>query len=114
MITHDKTIFAKLQISKMAHIALTILDAIHATKGDQTSSCGRFSGRSSNPGSSKLYDDLLDEITVVNVIHVSSEEQVWQLFFDGASRTSPEGNIIAGVAVVLISLDNYLISRDSH
>jgi len=66
------------------------------------------------PGSSKLYDDLLDEITVVNVIHVSSEEQVWQLFFDGASRTSPEGNIIAGVAVVLISLDNYLISRDSH
>jgi len=34
-------------------------------------------------GSSKLYNDLIDEITEDNVIHVSSEEQVWQLFFDG-------------------------------
>jgi len=47
------------------------------------------------------YDDLPDEIAEVNVIHVSSEE-VWQLFFDGASRTNPEGNIIVGVEVVLI------------
>jgi len=36
---------------------------------------------------------------------------VWQLFFDGASRTSPEGNIIAGVGVVLISPHNYVIPR---
>ena len=46
------------------------------------------------PGNSKLYDDLSDEILEVKATHVSSEEQVWQLFFDGASRTSPEGNII--------------------
>jgi len=43
------------------------------------------------------------------VIHVSSEEQVWKLFFDGASRTSPEGNIIAGVGVVLIFRHNHVI-----
>jgi len=36
---------------------------------------------------------------------------VWQLFFDGASRTNPEGNIIAGVGVVLISPYNYVIPR---
>jgi len=36
---------------------------------------------------------------------------VWQLFFDGASRTNPEGNIIAGVGVVLISPHNYVISH---
>jgi len=58
---------------------------------------------------SKLYDDLSDKIVEVNVINASSEEQVWLLFFDGASRTSSEGNIIAGVGVVLISLHNYVI-----
>jgi len=42
------------------------------------------------PGTSKLYDDLPDEIIEVNLVKASSEEQVWQLFFDGASRTSPE------------------------
>jgi len=63
------------------------------------------------PETSKLYDDLSDEIAKVNLINTSSEEQVWQLFFDGASRTSPEGNIITGVGVVLISPHNYVISR---
>ena len=52
---------------------------------------------------SKLYDDLPDEIVDVNVINTFSKEQAWQLFFDGASKTNPEGNIIAGVRVVLIS-----------
>ena len=47
------------------------------------------------PGTSKFYDDLPDEIAEVNLINASSEEQLWQLFFDGASRTSPEGNIVA-------------------
>jgi len=28
-------------------------------------------------GCSKLYDDLLNEIAEVNVIHISSEDQVW-------------------------------------
>jgi len=36
---------------------------------------------------------------------------VWQLFFDGVLRTNPEGNIIAGVGVVLISPHNYVIPR---
>ena len=44
----------------------------------------------------KFYDDLPDEIAEVNLIN-SSEEKIWQLFFDGASRTIPEATIIAGV-----------------
>ena len=44
----DKSIFTKQQTSEMGHIVFTIWDAIHATKGDQRSSCDRFSGRSSN------------------------------------------------------------------
>jgi len=31
-----------------------------------------------------------DEIAEVNLINTSTEERVWQLFFDGTSRTSPE------------------------
>jgi len=62
-------------------------------------------------GTSKLYNDLPDEIAEVNLINVSSEEQVWQLLFDGASRTSLEENIIDGVGVVLISPHNYMITR---
>ena len=70
-----------------------------------------FLANHSVPGSSKLYDNLPDEIAEVNLINASSEEQVWQLFFVGASRTSPEGNIGAGVGVVLISPYNYVIPR---
>ena len=58
-------------------------------------------------GTSKLYDDLSDEIAEVNLINASSEEQVWQLFFDGASRTSPEGNIITSGLVLIFSY-NYV------
>ena len=62
-------------------------------------------------GTLKPYDDLPDDIVEVNVINISSEEQVWQLFFDRASRTNPVRNIIAGVGVVLISPHNYVIPR---
>ena len=58
-----------------------------------------------------MYDDLPNEIVEVNVTHVSSEEQVWQLFFDRASRTVLERNVVAGVGVVLISPDDYVIPR---
>ena len=61
------------------------------------------------PGTSKLYDDLPDDIVEVNLINTSSEEHVWQLFFDGASRTSLKGNIVAGVGVVLIFPHNCVI-----
>ena len=59
----------------------------------------------------KLYKDIPDEIAEVCLIQASFEEQVWQLFFDGASRTGPRGNIVAGVGVVLVSPQNYVIPR---
>ena len=60
-------------------------------------------------GTSKLYNDLPYEIVEVKVINASSEEQAWQLFFDGASRTNPEGNVVAGVGIELIFPHNYVI-----
>jgi len=38
-----------------------------------------------------------------------SEDEVWQMFFDGALRTDPKGRIIAGVGVVFISPQNHVL-----
>ena len=62
----------------------------------------------------KLYEDLQDEIVEVCVTQTSFEGQVWQLFFDGASRMGPRGNVVAGVGVVLVSPQNYVIFVHSH
>ena len=48
----------------------------------------------------KLHEDNPDEIFESNMI---LEDEVWNMFFDGASRTDPKGRIIAGVGVVFIS-----------
>ena len=56
-----------------------------------------------DPRTIKLYEDLPDEIAEVCLTQTSFERPVWQLFFDGASRTGPQGNIVAGVGVVLVS-----------
>ena len=41
---------------------------------------------------SKLYIDIPNEVIEANII---SEDDVWQMFFGGASRTGPTGKIIA-------------------
>ena len=59
----------------------------------------------------KFYEDLPVEVAEVFLTQTSFEGQVWQLFFDGASRMGPRGNIIARVGVVLVSPHNYIIPR---
>jgi len=54
-------------------------------------------------GSSKLYNDLLNNIAEVCMTHASPEEQVLQIFFDDTSKTGPRGNIVVRVGVVLVS-----------
>ena len=49
-------------------------------------------------GSSKLHEDIPDETFESNMI---SDDEVWKIFFDVASRTCPKGTIIAGVGVDL-------------
>ena len=46
------------------------------------------------PKNSKLHEDIPDEVFESNI---TSEDEVWQMFFDGASRIGPKGKIIAGV-----------------
>ena len=61
-----------------------------------------------DPRMTKLYEDLPDEIAEIYITQTSFEELVWQLFFDGASRTDPRENIVAGGGVVLVSSQNYM------
>ena len=54
--------------------------------------------------SSKLHKDIPDEV-------FESEDEVWQMFFNGASRIGPKRKIIAGVGVVFISPQNHVLLR---
>ncbi|XP_020258688.1 uncharacterized protein LOC109835102 [Asparagus officinalis] len=54
----------------------------------------------------ELYQDIPDETYEANVI---SREQICQLYFDGAARTSSTGRVIAGVGVVFISSQNHIL-----
>ena len=60
------------------------------------------------PEHSKLHEDIPDEVFESNV---TSEDEVWQMFFDGASRIGPKGRIITGVGVVFISPQNHVLFR---
>jgi len=60
----------------------------------------------------KLYEDLPDEVAEVCLTQTSFEGQVWQLFFNSASRTGLRGNVVAGVGVVLVSSQNHVIPRE--
>ena len=57
---------------------------------------------------SKLHKDIPNEVFESNV---TSEDEVWQMFFDGASRIGPKGRIIAGVGIVFISPQNRILPR---
>jgi len=57
---------------------------------------------------SKLHEDIPDEIFESNM---TSEDEVWQMFFDEASRTGPKGKTIAGMGVVFISPQNHVLPR---
>ena len=48
--------------------------------------------------SSKLHEDIPDEVFESNI---TSEDEVLQMFFDGASRIGPKGKIIAGLGLCL-------------
>ena len=60
------------------------------------------------PKNSKLHEDILDEVFESNI---TSKNEVWQMFFDGASRIGHKGKIIAGVGVVFISPQNHVLLR---
>lgn len=57
--------------------------------------------------SSKLYEDILCETTEANI---ASNEQQWQLFYDGASRMAPKEKMVIWLGVVFVSPQNHIIS----
>jgi len=57
---------------------------------------------------SKLYEDIPDEVIEANI---TSRDDVWQMFFNGASRTGPKGRTAAIVVVIFISPKNYVLAR---
>ena len=54
---------------------------------------------------SKLHD-IPDEVIEANV---TSSDDVWQMFFDGASRTGPKGKIVVRVGVLFVSPNVHIL-----
>jgi len=52
--------------------------------------------------------DIPDEVIEANM---TSSDDVWQMFFDGASRIEPKGKIVTRVGVVFISPENHILPR---
>ena len=93
----------------MGYITFTVRDAILSTESYERTSSGRLLAEHPDSKETRLYEDLPNEIVEVYMTQTSFEEQVWQLFFDSASRMGPTRNIVAGVGVVLICSQNYVI-----
>src|SRR3954468_12289049 len=56
-----------------------------------------------------LFEDLPNETAEVHSAQINLS--VWQMYFDGASRTIPRAGLVAGVGVVFILPQNHVIPR---
>ena len=60
------------------------------------------------PETSKLHEDIPYKVIEANV---TIGDDVWQMFFDGASRIGPKGKIVAGVGIVFVSPNDHILPR---
>ena len=79
-----------------------------ATKGQAIAD---FLAENPRPNTGILFEDLPDETAEVCFAQANDHPLVWQMYFDGASRTNPRGEPVAGVGVVFISPPNHVIPR---
>ena len=61
-------------------------------KGVKGQAVADFLAEHPDPRATELYENLPDEVAEVCLTQTSFERQVWQLFFDGASKTGPQGH----------------------
>src|SRR4051812_14412579 len=77
-----------------------------ATKGQAIAD---FLAENPRSNSATLFKELPDETAEVHSFQANPS--VWQMYFDGASRTILRGGLVAGVGIVLISPRNHVILR---
>ena len=86
-IAYDEAIITEWSIGIMGHVAFPIWVAILATKAVKWQAVADFLAEDPDQRATKLYEDLPDEVAEVCLTQTYFEEQVWQLFFNGASKT---------------------------
>jgi len=96
----DKTRITEFKVSYMGHPPVSIRHTLCPPKGDQSQALEDFLAAHPVSESSKLHKDIPDEVFGSNI---TSKDEMWQMFFDGVSRTGPNGKIIAGMGVVFVS-----------
>jgi len=92
----------------VGHPSVLVRHALYSSKGSKGLGSSDFLAAHPVLENSKLHEDIPNEIFESNM---TSEDEVWQMFFDGASRTDPKGRIIAGVGVVFISPQNHVLPQ---
>lgn len=60
-----------------------------------------YQADNASPGAAPLYKDIPGENIESNL---TTEEPIWQMFFNGASRAGLRGKIIAGAWIVFMTL----------
>src|SRR5438309_2055848 len=92
----------------MGHAAIAIRYALLALEGHKGTSHRGPPREESEIRSTNLFEELSDESAEVH--STQDNPSVWQMYFDGASRTIPHVGLVAGVGIVLISPQNHVIS----
>ena len=109
--SHDETGFPNFKLANWA-ILLSQYDMAfvlkEAVKGQALT---EFLAGYLGPETLKLYMDIPDEVIEANM---TSEDEVWRMFFDGVSRTGPTCKIIARVGVVFVSPESQFFLVHSH
>src|SRR5436189_4239798 len=77
-----------------------------ATKGQAIAD---FLAENPRSNSAILFEEVPDETAELH--SAQANPSVWQIYFDGASRTIPRRGLVAAVGIVLISPQNHVIPR---
>jgi len=104
---HDKAGIIVFQIGQLGHIIVSIWHDLCTSEGNQGSNSCRFSSSSS----------YLDNFKAAwrypgrdhREANMTSNDGVWQMFFDGTSRTGSKGKIVIRVGVVFVSPNDHVL-----
>ena len=92
----------------MGHITIPTRHDLCTQKAIKDQALADFLAAHPIPETSKLHEDIPDEIIEANM---TSSDDVWQMFFDDASSTDSKGKIVAGVGVIFVSLEIHVLPR---
>src|SRR4051812_37512432 len=107
--SYDQTFHPQWSAHQMGHVVVTIRYTFSVQKATKGQAIADLLTENPRSKSATLFEELPDETAEVHSSQVNPT--IWQMYFDGASRTIPRAGLVAGVGVVFISPQNHVIPR---